>query len=127
MERRLNKRYAVDAPADFDWIDASGFRKQSSGRIRNCCATGLFIESPQPPPLTTNVSIRFKLRPEGNAPCVSVNTKGRVNRVESGLKKGFSVQTGKMKLKKLPFLIRGLQQRVGPAGPPSHTRTPKQN
>lgn len=110
MERRRNKRYEVDGPVQFNWSDSFGVRQKSTGRVRNFCATGLFIESHKPPPLTTDISIRFELNVEGKMAGVCVKTKGRVNRVEHGAPEqwsGFSVYTGTMKLQKLvrPLIV----------------------
>jgi PilZ domain len=102
MERRAHERHDLTAPVKFDWKSSNRTRCQGAGVTRNLSAEGLFVMTPESPPVGTTVNFEVSLERGDSA--VTIRAKGQASRNEAthleGRIGGFAISTRRMRLEK---------------------------
>jgi PilZ domain len=120
MDRRIHKRFDLEATARFSWTDAGGVRWQGQGRTRDISETGIFVVTPDCPP--SGVPVRLEVRASALTQSgLVMQTRGQVVRVEPSVAPapaaGFAASTRSLKLRNCkPGVTRlGTEYQVDPA------------
>ncbi len=125
MDRRIHKRYDLDATARFSWTDAAGVRRQSQGRTRDISETGVFVVTPDCPP--SGASVRLEVRASALSKSgLMMQTRGQVIRLEVSdaptAAAGFAAATRSLKLRNCKPGVTGLEAEWA-TGPVSNSRS----
>jgi hypothetical protein len=82
MDRRLHKRFDLNAPVTYSWKDRPGIRRSGHGTTRDVSECGLFVLSDSLPPVGTAIQfeVSFSFRDDSR---VQMRARGMIVRVEA--------------------------------------------
>jgi hypothetical protein len=96
MDRRLHKRFDLNAPVTYSWKDRPGIRRSGHGTTRDVSECGLFVLTDSPPPVGTGIQfeVSFSFRDDSR---VQMRARGMIVRVEANggteMAHGFAAST----------------------------------